>query len=51
MVKLMILFVAGVLVTLVAPPTHAESPRDEIDAALIAFATAFNRGDGGAATR
>ena len=38
--------VATVALVLVAPPAIADSPRDEIEAALVTFTAAFNSGDG-----
>lgn len=39
---------AGALLIVLAVPANAESPRDEIEAALITFETAFNGGDAAA---
>lgn len=36
---------ASVFVISLSGPTRAESPRDEIEAALVSFAAAFNKGD------
>ena len=35
----------GALIVVLAVPASAESPRDEIEAALVTFETAFNSGD------
>jgi uncharacterized protein (TIGR02246 family) len=39
---------AGALIVVLAVPASADSPRDEIEAALVTFETAFNNGDASA---
>jgi uncharacterized protein (TIGR02246 family) len=39
------MILVGALTTVVTVPVNAESPRDEIEAALVTFSAAFNKGD------
>lgn len=48
MSKTMRVLLASVFVMSLSGPTRAESPRDEIEAALVSFAAAFNKGDAAA---
>jgi uncharacterized protein (TIGR02246 family) len=43
--RLAMMILAATLAGLAAGPVNAESPRDEIEAALVTFAAAFNKGD------
>lgn len=36
---------AVIIAAVLNPPANAQSPRDDIEAALVTFAAAFNRGD------
>lgn len=45
MTRLPTMVVVGALAAVAVAPVNAESPRDEIEAALVTFAAAFNKGD------
>lgn len=45
MTKLAMMILVGALFGVAAVPASAESPRDEIEAALVTFTAAFNKGD------
>jgi len=45
MTRLLGLVFAVIIAAVLNPPANAQSPRDDIEAALVTFAAAFNRGD------